>query len=390
MTRRIAVVGATGSIGSGALQIIAQHPGRFRASVLAAHRNVEALAVLCTRHRPVLAIIADKTLEAALARRLAAAGVRCEVAGGAEAIAQAVASGACDDVIAASSGIAGIAPALAAARAGKRLLLANTESMVTAGVLLRQALIQGGGQLIPLDGRQHAIFRCLSSCRPVQADGLTLTLVGSGGVFRGCSRAQLMTAGPEHIGPSPPYPGKALDRVNAASLMDLGLGLIQAHHLFAVPADRLRVMLQADGQVRGIVERPGSEAPIQIGQLDPRQSVGAALAWPERIDQAQSPPEPLQATPAAFEKPDVKTFRCPSLALQALRAGGDAGTILNAANEVAVTAFLAGSLPFLSIADLIEQALMELPPQPVVDIQTLSERDRTAREAVRRVLRNAC
>jgi 1-deoxy-D-xylulose-5-phosphate reductoisomerase len=389
MIRSVAVIGATGAIGTSALQVIGTHPDRFRASVLTAHRNVEALAALCARHRPEVAIIADKALEAALARRLAAAGVHCEVAGGAEAVAQAAMSDACDTVIAASAGTAGIAPALAAARAGKRLLLANAESTVMAGCLVRQALIEGGGQLIPLCGPQHEIFQCLSGTR-ADADRLKLTLVGPGGIFRGRRRAELMTVGPEHLGPSQGGPGRALSQVNAASLMDLGLNVIKAHHLFAVPSERLDILLQAQGQMRAIVERSGSEPPIRTCATEPRQAIWAALTWPERLDNPACRPEPASGVAEAFEQPDLDTFRCPALALQALRAGGDATTILNAANEVAGAAFLAGAIPFLSIADLIEQALTELPPQAVVDIQTLSERDRTAREAVRQVLRNAC
>jgi 1-deoxy-D-xylulose-5-phosphate reductoisomerase len=389
MIRSVAVIGATGSIGASALQIIGEHPDRFRASVLAAHRNVEALAALCARHRPGVAIIADKTLEAPLARRLAAAGVRCEVAGGAEAIIQAVTSNACDTVIAASTGAAGMAPALAAARAGKRLLLANTETTVMAGPLLRQVLTAGGGRLIPLDSRQNAIFRRLSGMG-LSADRIRLAVVGSGGVFHGRTRADLMTVGPEHLGPSPERAGNPGLSVDAASLMDLGLGLIEAHHLFAVQADRLDILLHPQQLVHAMIEDSENPPPIQLRAASAQQAVLDAMTWPEHDDTPGHPLELSHGTPLALERPDLATFRCPALALQALRAGGDATTILNAANEVAVAAFLGGSVPFLSIADLIEQAMTELPPEPVVDIQTLRERDRTAREAVRRVLRNAC
>ena len=389
MIRSVAVIGATGSIGANALQVIGEHPSRFRAGVLAAHRNIEALVALCVRHRPEIAIIADKTLEAALARRLAAAGVSCEVAGGAEAIAQATASSACDTVIAASAGVPGMAPALAAARAGKRLLLANTESTVMAGPLLRQALAQGGGQLIPLDNRHNAIFQCLSGT-DLDTDRVRLTLIGSGGVFHGRRRGDLMTVGPEHLATSPDRVRNPRASVNAASLMDMGLGVIEAHHLFAVPVDRLDLLLQPEQRIYAVVEDAGNSPPVRLRSPGTRQAMLDALTWPERNHEARYLLELPHAAPLAFERLDMDTFRCPALALQALRAGGDATTILNAANEVAVAAFLAGSVPFLSIADLIEQALMELPPQPVVDIQTLSERDRTAREAVRRVLRNAC
>jgi 1-deoxy-D-xylulose-5-phosphate reductoisomerase len=388
----VAVVGATGSIGTSALQAISEHPDRFRASVLVAHRNVEALTRLCRHHRPDVAIIADKALESSLARGLAAAGVRCDVAGGADAIAQALTSGGCDTVVAALSGAAGIASTLAAARAGKRLLLANTASTVMAGPLLLQALAEGGGPLIPLNGRQNSVFQCVSDERlNLNANHLKVALVGSGGIFRGRHRSDLMTVDPAQICVGTGHARKPQASVNAASLMDLGLDLIEAHHLFRVPPDQLKILVEPQDQVQAVVGDLSDSTPIQLRALDAHRVISAALAWPaERTDQARCPPELFSHAPGAFEAPDMGTFRCPALALQALQAGGDAPTILNAANDVAVAAFLAGSLPFLSIADLIEQALMELPPQPVVDTQTLSERDRAAREAVRRVLRNAC
>ncbi|RDS86792.1 1-deoxy-D-xylulose-5-phosphate reductoisomerase [Dyella psychrodurans] len=391
MVRSVAVIGATGSVGATALQVIGDHPDRLRAGVLAAHRSVEALAALCARHQPDVAIIGDQTLEASLARRLAAAGVRCDIASGADAITQATMSDGCNTLIAAIAGGAGIASTLGAARVGKRLLLANTESTVIAGPLLAQALGQGGGQLIPLNRRQNAIFQCLSDdSLNLNADRLRLSLVGSGGVFRGRHRSDLMTVGPEDLRMSVGNARKPQVLVNAASLMDLGLDLIEAHHLFRVPPDQLEILLQPEDRVQAVVAGVSGSAPVQLRALDAHAAISSALLWPERADKAGWLPELSSPAALAFEKPDMGTFRCLALALQALQAGGDATTILNAANDVAVAAFLAGALPFLSIADLIEQVLTELPPQPVVDIQTLSERDRTAREAARRVLRNAC
>jgi 1-deoxy-D-xylulose-5-phosphate reductoisomerase len=390
--RQVAVFGATGSIGTNTLDVISRHPDRFRASVLVAHRHVEALTQLCARHRPNLAIVADKALEAELARRLTALGVRCDVASGHDAMTHAAASGLCDTVVAAIAGAAGLDSTLAAARTGKRLLLANKESIVMAGPLLLQALAEGGGELIPVDSEHNAIFQCLPGGRPnLNRSGVKrLILTASGGPFRGCRRADLMTVTPEQ---ACKHPHGVMDRkisVDSATLMNKGMAVIEAHHLFQVPPDRIDVLVHPQRLVHSLVEYVDGSILAQLGNPDMRTAISYALAWPDRIEAGVDTPDLTSHAPLAFEKPDLDTFRCVALAFQALRAGGDAPALLNAANAVAVEAFLAGSLPFLSIADVIEQVLIELPAQPVVDIQTLSERDRTAREAARQVLRNAC
>lgn len=390
--RNVAVFGATGSIGTNALDVIGRHPDRFRASVLVAHRDVEALTELCVRHRPDLAIITDKALEAELARRLASRGLRCDIASGHEAITHAAASSLCDTVVAAIAGSAGVDSTLAAARAGKRLLLANKESMVMAGPLVLQALAEGGGKLIPVDSGHNAIFRCLHRDRPNVSGGHVrrLTLTTSGGPFRGLRRSDLMAATPEQ---ACKHSKRATNRkmaVDAATLMNKGLEAIEAHYLFQAPPDRIDALMHPQGVVHSMVEYIDGSMLAQLGNPEPRAAISHALAWPERVEAGVEALDLASHAPLAFEKPDLETFRCLALALEALRTGGDAPTILNAANGVAVEAFLAGSLPFLSIADVVEQILTELPAQAVVDIQTLGERDRTAREAARQVLRNAC
>ncbi|GLQ45262.1 1-deoxy-D-xylulose 5-phosphate reductoisomerase [Dyella lipolytica] len=392
MTRNVAVFGATGSVGANTLDVISRHPDRFRASVLVAHRNVEALTALCVRHRPDLAIIAETSLEAELARRLANAGVRCDIASGHDAITQAAASTRCDTVVAAIAGTAAIDSTLATARAGKRLLLANKESTVMAGPLLQRALAEGGSELIPVDSEHNAIFQCLQGGRPnLKSSGVKrLILTTSGGPFRGRRRPDLMTVTPEQVCKHPNSVMGRKTSVDSATLMNKGLEVIEAHHLFQASADQIDVLVHPQNLVHSLVEYVDGAVLAQLGNPDMRTAISYALAWPERIEAGVSALDLATGAPLAFEKPDLNTFRCLALAFQALKEGGDAPAILNAANEVAVSAFLAGSLPFLSIADLIEQVLTELPAQAVVDIQTLSERDRTAREAARRVLRNAC
>jgi 1-deoxy-D-xylulose-5-phosphate reductoisomerase len=392
MIRRIAVLGATGSIGGSTLDVMARHPERFRASVLTAHRNVEGLVSLCAAHRPQLAVIADPALEGELARRLAAAGVRCETASGLDAVAAAAAGPLCDTVVAAIVGAAGLDSTLAAARAGKRLLLANKESVVMAGPLLLQAVREGGGELIPVDSEHNAIFQCLPGGRPdlARSGVRRLILTASGGPFRGRSRAELAGVTPAQACKHPNWVMGRKISVDSATLMNKGLEVIEAHHLFAAPAQAIEVLVHPQSLVHSLVEYADGSVLAQLGNPDMRTAIAHALAWPERIEAGVAPLNLAACVPLAFEPPDMATFRCLALAFQALHAGGDAAAILNAANEVAVEAFLAGALPFLSIADVVESVLAELPAQAVVDVPTLCERDGLARMAARRVLRNAC
>jgi len=390
--KRIAVLGATGSIGGNTLDVIARHPERFRATVLTAHRQVQALAELCMQHRPELAVIADPALEAELSRRLAAADVRCEVASGHAALAAAAAGTMCDTVVAAIVGAAGLDSTLAAARAGKRLLLANKEAIVMAGPLLLEAVSAGGGTLIPVDSEHNALFQCLPGGRPdLRTSGVRrLILTASGGPFRGYTRSQLAHITPEQACKHPNWVMGRKISVDSATLMNKGLEVIEAHHLFAAPAEAIEVVVHPQSLVHSLVEYVDGSVLAQLGNPDMRTAIAHALAWPERVETGVAPLNLAACAPLAFEAPDLVTFRCLALAFQALRAGGDAPAVLNAANEIAVEAFLAGALPFLSIADVVETVLAELPAQAVVDIQMLCERDRIAREATRRVLRNAC
>ena len=390
--RKVAVLGATGSIGGSTLDVIARHPETFRATVLSAHHRVDALVALCARHRPELAIIADPAQEAELARGLAGAGVRCEVASGPAALATAAASSLCDTVVAAIVGAAGLESTLAAARAGKRLLLANKESIVMAGPLLLEAVASGGGALIPVDSEHNALFQCLPGGRPELArSGVRrLILTASGGPFRGRSRAELAHVTPDQACKHPNWVMGRKISVDSATLMNKGLEVIEAHHLFAAPAEVIDVVVHPQSLVHSMVEYVDGSVLAQLGNPDMRTAIAHAMAWPDRVESGVAPLNLAACAPLQFEAPDVATFRCLTLAFQALRAGGDAPAVLSAANEVAVAAFLSGTLAFLSIADVVEAVLAELPARPVVDIPTLLDRDRLAREAARRVLRNAC
>ncbi|HEY3521215.1 MAG TPA: 1-deoxy-D-xylulose-5-phosphate reductoisomerase [Rhodanobacteraceae bacterium] len=385
--KTIALFGATGSIGGSALDVVARHRDRFRIGVLSANRNAEALAELCARHEPDLAIIADPALEGALAAALESRGLKTQAAAGGDALEHAARDSGSDIVIAAIVGAAGLRSTLAAARAGKRLLLANKESAVMAGPLLRAALAQGGGELIPIDSEHNALFQCLPPSLDANAmQGVRkLWLTASGGPFRGRTRAQLERITPEQACAHPNWRMGRKISVDSATLMNKGLEVIEAQVLFGVDADAIEVVVHPQSVVHSLVEYADGSFLAQLGQPDMRTAIAHALAWPERIEAGVAPLDP-RALSLQFETPDVETFRCLALARRALCAGGDAPALLNAANEAAVAAFLEGALPFLGIPEVIEAVLNELPFAPVVDVGTLLERDLTARRAAQRII----
>jgi 1-deoxy-D-xylulose-5-phosphate reductoisomerase len=261
-----------------------------------------------------------------------------------------------------------------------------------AGPLLLEAVEAGGGALIPVDSEHNALFQCLPGGRPeLGRSGVRrLILTASGGPFRGRTRAELAHVTPDQACKHPNWVMGRKISVDSATLMNKGLEVIEAHHLFAAPAEVIEVVVHPQSLVHSMVEYVDGSVLAQLGNPDMRTALAHALAWPDRVESGVAPLSLAACAPLQFEAPDLATFRCLTLAFQALRAGGDAPAVLSAANEVAVEAFLAGALAFLSIADVVEAVLAELPAQPVVDIPTLLDRDRLARESARRVLRKAC
>jgi 1-deoxy-D-xylulose-5-phosphate reductoisomerase len=358
--RQVAVLGATGSIGASALDVIARNPDDFRASVVSANSQVEALLDLCERHRPDLAIIAEPGGYRALTDGLKARGLRTEAAAGAQALSQAAASEACDTVLAAIVGAAGLESTLAAARAGKRLLLANKESIVVAGALLMDAVRRGGGELIPVDSEHSALFQCLP--QPSVGVGFSsqlrrLVLTASGGPFRGRSRLELSDITPEQACAHPNWSMGRKISVDSATLMNKGLEVIEAHWLFGAPAERIEVVVHPQSIVHSLVEYVDGSMLAQLGPPDMRTAIACALAWPQRIEAGVAPLDLLKLGRLDFEAPDAEAFPCLRLAYQALGAGPAATTSLNAANEVAVSGFLQGRLGFLGIPEVIERCL---------------------------------
>ncbi|MEP7044519.1 MAG: 1-deoxy-D-xylulose-5-phosphate reductoisomerase [Dokdonella sp.] len=386
--RNIAVLGATGSIGASTLDVVARHPDRFHVSALAAHRSVAALADLCLRFRPELAVIADAACEGELRARLKAAGVSCRIEAGAQALVEAAAGAHCDTVVAAIVGAAGLASTLAAARAGKRLLLANKEAIVMAGPLLLAALEEGGGELLPVDSEHNAVFQCLPGGRPdlAKAGVRRLLLTASGGPFRGRTRAELAAVTPEQACAHPNWRMGRKISVDSATLMNKGLEVIEAHYLFDAPVECIDVVVHPQSIVHSLVEYVDGSVLAQLGNPDMRTAIAYALAWPQRVDAGVGVLDLLKIARLDFQAADLETFRCLDLAYQALRAGGSATTVLNAANEEAVTAFLDGRLPFLGIAETIERCLASAANGAATDLQAVLDADLTARRDAQRII----
>ncbi len=389
--KQVAILGATGSIGASALDVIARHPQRYRVSALTANRNVDALVALCQRFRPELAVIGDAALESALRGAIAAAGLATRVASGPAGLREAAGGSTSDIVIAAIVGAAGLDSTLAAARAGKRLLLANKEAVVMAGPLLFDALRASGGELIPIDSEHNAIFQCLPNPPTdfARAGVRRVVLTASGGPFRGKRRDELAAVTPDQACAHPNWRMGRKISVDSATLMNKGLEVIEAHWLFGASARQIEVVVHPQSIVHSLVEYADGSVLAQLGNPDMRTALAHALAWPDRVESGVAPLDLLGVGQLNFESPDRQTFRCLELAYRALAAGGSAPTTLNAANEVAVAAFLEGTLPFLAIAELIEATLESLPAAPATDLEAVVYADLTARREAQRIMQHS-
>jgi len=374
----IALLGATGSIGGSTLDVVARHPDRFRIGALSAHSRVDALLALCARFRPDVAGVADPDGYAALRDGLRSLGLPTRAMAGPEALVEIAADPANDTVVAAIVGAAGMASTLAAARAGKRLLLANKESVVLAGDLLMQAARAGGATLLPVDSEHNAIFQCLP------ADGRRggvrrLLLTASGGPFRGRNRAELADVTPQQACAHPNWVMGPKISVDSATLMNKGLEVIEARHLFGLPARDIEVVVHPQSVIHSLVDYVDGSVLAQLGNPDMRTAIAYGLAWPDRVDSGVAPLDLAALARFDFEAPDLDAFPCLGLAYRALEAGGSAPAILNAANEIAVSAFLQGRLGFLGIPDLVLACLDSLPAGPAGNLDQLMATDAEAR-----------
>lgn len=392
----VAVLGATGSIGDSTLDVIARHPQRFAVVALAAHRNVAKLKAQCLQFKPRLAAMADVDAARQLRAELAAAGSHTEVLAGPAALDELAAHPEVHSVMAAIVGAVGLSSTLAAARAGKRILLANKESLVMAGALFMHEVRAGGAQLIPIDSEHNAIFQCLPAqyaSAPGGGDGSRggvkrLLLTASGGPFLRSTAEQLATVTPEQACAHPRWNMGRKISVDSASLMNKGLELIEASVLFDMPAQRIEVVVHPQSIVHSLVEYIDGSVLAQLGNPDMRTPIACGLSWPERVSAGVESLDLIRAGRLEFEAPDLQRFPCLRLAQQAAAAGGSSPAVLNAANEVAVAAFLNGQLPFNGIAALIAAVLDAHTNEAVASLEQVLGLDRWARQQAEQLLRS--
>lgn len=386
----IAVLGSTGSIGENTLDVIARHPDRYRVVALAAHQSVDKLKAQCLQFKPDHAALVDARAAAQLREQLQAAGCNTQVWSGADALDHFAQLPEVHSVMAAIVGAAGLRSTLAAAKAGKRLLLANKESLVMSGPLLIQAVQQSGAQLIPIDSEHNAIFQCLpmSSHDARQGAGTKsgikrLLLTASGGPFLRATAAQLADVTPAQACAHPRWVMGRKISVDSATLMNKGLELIEAHLLFDMPVKQIDVVVHPQSIVHSLVEYIDGSVLAQLGNPDMRTPIACGLAWPERVISGVESLDLIRAGRLDFEAPDRQRFPALRLAEQAAEAGGTAPAVLNAANEVAVAAFLDERLSFTGIPSLIDCVLAEHAVQPVQSVEQVLEVDAWARQRAR-------
>jgi 1-deoxy-D-xylulose-5-phosphate reductoisomerase len=378
--QNIAVLGATGSIGASTLDVIARHPTRFRAAALTANRQVDELAELARRHRPDYVCVADASQAPRLRDRLA--GTACKVLAGEEGLVELAALPGIDCVMAAIVGAAGLRATLAAARSGKKLLLANKEALVVAGPVFMDTVRRHGATLLPIDSEHNAIFQCLPPfvAGDLAAKGIRrVLLTGSGGPFRARARTDLNRVTPDEACAHPNWVMGRKISVDSATMMNKGLEVIEAHWLFGASPEQIQVVIHPQSVVHSMVEYADGSVIAQLGHPDMRTPIAQALAYPERIEAGVPSLDLFRVGQLSFEQPDFERFPALGLAYAALKSGGAAPATLNAANEVAVAAFLEGRLPFLQITAVIEETLSALDAGPSRTLEDVLAADARAR-----------
>ena len=387
----VTVLGSTGSIGENTLDVLARHPDRFRVVALAANKNAAKLAQQVIQWRPDYAVLADESAVAELRERIARAGVSTRVLGGESGLLEIATLAEAQYVMAAIVGAAGLRSTFAAAKAGKRLLIANKESLVMAGPLLIEAARASGATLLPVDSEHSAIFQCLpANTRAGEAPkGVRrVVLTASGGPFLDWPIEKLATCTPEQACAHPNWVMGRKISVDSATLMNKGLELIEAALLFGLDPAQVDVVVHRQSIVHSLVEYVDGSVLAQLGSPDMRTPIAYALAWPDRLASGVEFLDLIRAGRLEFCAPDVDRFRCLALAQAAARAGGSSPAILNAANEVAVQAFLDRQLNFLDIARVSEAVLAKMtggptPARPIRDLDDVLAVDAEARRVAR-------
>jgi len=382
--KQVAILGSTGSIGVNTLDVIRSHPDRFKVAALTAAKQVDLLAQQCVEFKPTIAVVSDADGAAHLSKLLLEKHINTQVLYGPQALVSAVTESHCDTVMAAIVGAAGLVPTLAAAKAGKRVLLANKEALVMSCDLFMQAMQQGGGELLPIDSEHNAIFQCLPSQfskNPYPGLGVEeLWLTASGGPFRNTPLDQLASITPEQACAHPNWVMGRKISVDSATMMNKGLEVIEAFWLFGLPLEKIKVLIHPQSVVHSMVRYRDGSVLAQLGQPDMRTPIAYGLAWPERIDAGVAQLSLTQLASLSFSEPELERFPCLSLAFAAAKAGGTAPAVLNAANEIAVAAFLNEGLPYLQIPLVVESVLNTIPAVQADSLELILDVDTRARQ----------
>jgi 1-deoxy-D-xylulose-5-phosphate reductoisomerase len=385
----LTILGSTGSIGLSTLDVIRRHPQRYRVLALCAHTQIDRLFDQCVEFQPAHAVVRDACLAEQLALRLAAAGCETSVEYGPEALVRMAERPDVDAVMAAIVGAAGLRPSLAAAIAGKKLLLANKEALVMAGPIFMRAVLENGATLLPIDSEHNAIFQSLPSG---YSPGLThrgvsnLLLTASGGPFRNTPVADLESVTPDQACAHPNWEMGRKISVDSATMMNKGLEVIEAHWLFNVPAENIQVVIHPQSVIHSLVQYVDGSVIAELGNPDMRTPIAHALAYPERIDAGVAALDLFSIVTLSFERPDFERFPCLALAYRALREGGSSSATLNAANEVAVQAFLDGKIGFTSIPRIVSAVMDQLPSTEICSLSDVLAADQAARQAAQGLL----
>lgn len=387
----VTILGSTGSIGISTLDVLARHPDKYRVFALTANQSVTSLFEQCVKYQPEIAVMRSEQAAEQLALRIREAGLDIEVLAGDVALEQVAEHKNTDYVVAAIVGAAGLLPTLAAARAGKRILLANKEALVMSGDLFMHEVEQNNATLLPVDSEHNAIWQCMPVGDTQQyhfkGKGVRrIILTASGGPFRDLAVDQL-----EHVTPAQAvaHPNWSMGQkisVDSATMMNKGLEVIEAHWLFGLPSHQIEVVLHRQSIIHSMVDYDDGSVLAQMGNPDMRTPIANTLAWPERIDSGVMPLDLVSAGRLDFEAADYQRFPCLALAYQALDAGGTSTAILNAANEVAVEFFLAGKIKFTDIAKTIESVLSTISPVPALSMEQVLQHDALARDEALKLL----
>ncbi|MDH5324754.1 MAG: 1-deoxy-D-xylulose-5-phosphate reductoisomerase [Gammaproteobacteria bacterium] len=390
----VTVLGATGTIGVNTLDVLARHPQRYRVVALTANRQVDRLYEQCLQHQPEYAVMLDETCAQQLEQKLQSSGLQIQVLSGKEGLKRVASLESAQYVMAAIVGAAGLEPTLAAAEAGKRVLLANKESLVMSGGLFMKAVTQNNAELLPIDSEHNAIFQCMphGNGEDDRKGIRKILLTGSGGPFRNRDLASLRDVTPDQACAHPNWVMGRKISVDSATMMNKGLEFIEACWLFGMPAQDIEVLIHPQSVIHSMVEYVDGSVLAQLGNPDMRTPIAHALAWPERLESGVDRLDMLTVGKLEFEAPDYDRFPCLRLAMDAFEAGGTASAILNAANEVAVARFLENEIRFPHIPDIIEQTLAQIKVVEADCLETVMQADQqaryTAEEYINRNLKN--